>query len=124
MYEQTLYKILKDHVKPKVIKRTNRYKKWEYGYNEEHDMVVISKTGQIGEIYEIQDLKIALPKAENVHTFEEDRWKHTEYPKELSKIKSVFDWEDEQPFSSTTSPVGVFSHRSRSSLTPSPSVSF
>ncbi len=94
MYEQTLYKILKDHVKPKVLKRTNRYKKWEYGYNQEHDMVVISKTGEIGEIYEIQDLKIALPKAENVHTFEEDRWKHTEYPKELSKIKSVFDWEE------------------------------
>ena len=94
MYEQNLYKILKDHIKPKVLKRTNRYKKWEYGYNEEHDMVVISKTGEIGEIYEIQDLKIALPKAENVHTFEEDRWKHTEYPKELSKIKSVFDWQE------------------------------
>ena len=94
MYEQTLYKTLKDHVKPKVLKRTNRYKKWEYGYNQEHDMVVISRTGEIGEIYEIQDLKIALPKAENVHTFEEDRWKHTEYPKELSKIKSVFDWEE------------------------------
>jgi len=94
MYEQTLYKILKDHVKPKVLKRTNRYKKWEYGYNQEHDMVVISKTGEIGEIYEIQDLKIALPKADNVHTFEDDRWKHTEYPKELSKIKSVFDWEE------------------------------
>ncbi len=94
MYEQTLYKILKDHVKPKVLKRTNRYKKWEYGYNQEHDMVVISKTGEIGEIYEIQNLKIALPKAENVHTFEEDRWKHTEYPKELNKIKSVFDWEE------------------------------
>lgn len=94
MYEQTLYKVLKDHIKPKVLKRTNRYKKWEYGYNQEHDMVVISKTGEIGDIYEIQDLKIALPKAENVHTFEEDRWKHTEYPKELSKIKSVFDWEE------------------------------
>ena len=94
MYEQTLYKVLEDHVKPKVLKRTNRYKKWEYGYNQEHDMVVISKTGEIGEIYEIQDLKIALPKAENVHTFEDDRWKHTEYPKELNKIKSVFDWEE------------------------------
>jgi hypothetical protein len=94
MYEQTLYKILKDHVKPKVLKRTNRYKKWEYGYNEEHDMVVISKTGEIGEIYEIQNLKIALPKAENVYTFEEDKWQHTEYPKELNKIKSVFDWEE------------------------------
>ena len=94
MYEQTLYKILKDHVKPKVLKRTNRYKKWDYGYNKEHDMIVISKTGQIGEIYEIQNLKIALPKAENVHTFEEDKWQHTEYPKELNKIKSVFDWEE------------------------------
>ena len=30
----------------------------------EHDIVVISKTGKIGEVYEIQNLKIALP-AEN-----------------------------------------------------------
>ena len=39
MYKQTLYKIIKDHVKPKVLKRMNRYSKWEYGYNEEHDMI-------------------------------------------------------------------------------------
>ena len=58
-------------------------------------ILVISKTGEIGEIYEIQDLKIALPKAENVHTnLKKTRWEHTEYPKELSKIKSVFDWEE------------------------------
>jgi len=62
MYTQTLYKILDDHIKPKVIKRLNRYKKWKYGYNEDHDVIVISKTGEIGEIYEIQNLKIALPK--------------------------------------------------------------
>jgi len=61
MYEQVLYKVV-DHIKPKIIKRLNRYNKWEYGYNKEHDVVVISKTGQIGEIYEIQNLKIALPK--------------------------------------------------------------
>ena len=67
MYTQTLYKILHDHVKPKVLKRMNRYKKWEYGYNEDHDMIVISKTGQIGDIYEIQNLKIALPLEDNVH---------------------------------------------------------
>ena len=59
MYEQSLYKVLKDHIKPKVLKRMNRYSKWEYGYNKEHDIVVISKTGKIGEIYEIQNLKIA-----------------------------------------------------------------
>ena len=96
MYEQTLVAILKDYIKPKILKRLNRYKKWEYGYNEEHDVVVISKTGQIGEIYEIQGVKIALPKENDVIKFEGDKWKHIEYPKELSKIKSVFDW-DEYP---------------------------
>ena len=30
----------------------NRYKKWKYGYNKDHDVVVISKTGEIGDIYE------------------------------------------------------------------------
>ena len=96
MYEQTLVAVLKDYIKPKILKRLNRYKKWEYGYNEEHDVVVISKTGQIGEVYEIQGVKIALPKEDDVIKFEGDKWKHTEYPKELSKIKSVFDW-DEYP---------------------------
>ena len=96
MYEQTLVTVLKDYIKPKVLKRLNRYKKWTYGYNEEHDVVVISKTGQIGEVYEIQGLKIALPKEESVIEFEENKWQYTQYPKELSKIKSVFDW-DEYP---------------------------
>ena len=94
MYEQTLYTVVKDHVKPKVLKRMNRYKKWEYGHNAEHDLVVISKTGEIGEIYKIQDLLIALPKEKDIVEFENDRWSYTKYPKELSKIKSVFDWEE------------------------------
>lgn len=94
MYEQTLYTVVKDHVKPKVLKRMNRYKKWEYGHNAEHDLIVISKTGEIGEIYKIQDLLIALPKEKDIVEFENDRWSYTEYPKELSKIKSVFDWEE------------------------------
>ena len=53
MYEQSLYKILPNHIKPKVINNKNRYNKWDYGYNKEFDMIVISKTGKIGEIYEI-----------------------------------------------------------------------
>jgi len=92
MYEQTLYKVLPDYIKPKILKKLNKFKKWEYGYNEDHDIVVISKTGEIGEIYEIQNLKIALPKKQNVHKFENDKWTKTEYPKTLSKIKTVFDW--------------------------------
>jgi len=98
MYEQSLYKIDADHIKPQVIKRMNRYKKWEYGYNAEHDVVVISKTGKIGKIYDIQNLKIALPEEpkdiqKRSAKKEEQFWSKLEYPKELSKIKSVFDWE-------------------------------
>ena len=94
MYEQTLYKVLDDYVKPHTIAKMNKAKKWEYGYNEDYDLIVISKTGEIGEIYEIQNLRIALPKAKNVKKFEGNKWQYTEYPKELKKIKSVFDWEE------------------------------
>ena len=94
MYEQALYKILPDYVKSKVLKRNNRYKKWEYGYNEEHDFVVISRSGMIGDVYEIQGLKIALPKTpKEIHKFEEDKWQRTQLPKVLGKIKSVFEWD-------------------------------
>ena len=94
MYEQTLYKVISNHVKPKVINKKNRYNKWEYGYNEEFDMVVISKTGKIGEIYEIQNLKIALPKEDNTYESEDKKWKPLQYSKELSKIKTIFDWKN------------------------------
>ena len=98
MYKQDLYHIVEDHIKPNVLSRMNRLKKWEYGYNKEHDIVVISKTGQIGEIYSIQNLLIALPLAENVYKCskkkEEQRWKVLEYPSELNKIKTVYDWNE------------------------------
>jgi len=90
MYEQTLYKVI-DHIKPHVINRLNKSKKWEYGYNKEHDVIVISKTGQIGEVYEIQNLKIALPKEKDVNK-DYDKWQVHEYPKALKKIKTIFDW--------------------------------
>jgi len=92
MYEQTLYKILPDYIKPSVIKKNNRFNKWEYGYNKDYDVVVISRTGQIGEIYEIQNLKIALPKEDDVVSFKSGKWERLDYPSELQKIKSVFEW--------------------------------
>jgi len=93
MYEQTLYKILEDAIPENVIKSNNKKRLWQYGYNKEYDVVVISKSGMIGEVYEIQNLKIALPKEEDVYYFENNYWSDIEYPKELSKIKSVFDWD-------------------------------
>ncbi len=61
MYQQTLYKVV-EPIRLNTIKRLNKSKKWEYGYNKENDIVVISKNGQIGEILEIQGFQIALPK--------------------------------------------------------------
>ena len=98
MYEQTLYKVLDGYVKPSVIKQNNRLKKWKYGYNKDQDMVVISRTGMIGEIYEIQNLRIALPLIEDAYKRsdkkEDQYWQQFEYSKELDKIKNVFDWND------------------------------
>lgn len=93
MYDQSLYKIV-NPIKESTVKRYNKARKWKYGYNKEFDFVVISKTGQIGDIYEIQNLKIALPKAVNVHEFKENKWTPFDYPKEIKNIKSVFDWKD------------------------------
>ena len=98
MYEQSLYHTVEDHIKPQVLNRMNRLKKWKYGYDKDHDIVVVSKTGQIGEIYSIQNLLIALPLAEDVYKSskkkEQQRWEVLEYPSELNKIKTVYDWND------------------------------
>ena len=92
MYEQTLYKIV-EPIKKTTISRLNKKRKWEYGYNKENDIVVISKTGKIGQVVEIQGLRIGLPaEPKRVHLFDKDKWQKIEYPKELSKLKSIFDW--------------------------------
>ena len=94
MYNQTLYKVLDNYIKPKVLKRNNKYKKWEYGYNVEHDVIVISKNGKIGEVIEIQNLKIALPLQENVYKFKSNKFEFKDLPKELKRIKTIFDWSE------------------------------
>ena len=90
MYEQTLYKII-EPIKINTLKRLNKAKKWKYGYDKDHDIVVISKTGQIGEIYEIQNLKIALPLPTKVYSRskkkQEQYWEQFEYPKALKNVK-------------------------------------
>ena len=92
MYKQTLYRVIKP-IKQTTLSRLNKGKKWKYGYNKEHDVVVISKTGQIGDVYEIQNLKIALPKQpKKIKKFSKNKWEVTDYPKELNKIKTIFDW--------------------------------
>ena len=87
-----LYRIVDDHVNKNAMVSRNKFKKWKYGYDEEYDIVVISKTGEIGDIYEIEGLLVALPPAPKNLPKGENRWVPTDLPKELKNIKTVFDW--------------------------------
>lgn len=94
-----LYTSVKNHVPASVLNRKNKKKSWEYGYDDEYDMVCISKTGQIGEVVNISGLNIALPlRPEHCHRRHampsEQYWERHELPKELTKIQSIFHWNE------------------------------
>jgi hypothetical protein len=94
-----LCRVLKDCIPPAVVSNKNRVRSWLYGYNDQYDVVVISKTGQIGEIVEISGLKIALPLAPDKclqrHSDKSEQyWERQDIPKELSKIQSIFQWNE------------------------------
>jgi hypothetical protein len=90
---------LEDYIPSETIERRNDKKNWKYGYDEQHDVVIISRTGEIGEIIKISDLVIALPKApKKVYSRSpkksEQYWERSKLPKELEKIQSIFHWND------------------------------
>jgi hypothetical protein len=94
-----LYNILEGVVPKNVLTSKNKAKTWKYGYNPKYDFIVISKTGQIEDIIEIQGLRIALPKPpKDIYSRhkkkEEQYWERTELPKVLSKIQSIFQWNE------------------------------
>ena len=99
MYEQTLYTIHRDHLSDKKIKNLNKYKKFEYGYNENLDCVIISKDGTLGDIYEIQGLKVGIPKTpkkiQGEDLKKEDQvFNQISKPASLIKIKNIIDFKD------------------------------
>ena len=78
----------------------NKSGSWEYGYDSKYDMVVVSKTGEIGEVIEIQGLTIALPKppkeCRQRHLKKSEQyWERFDIPKELKRIQSIFQWNDQ-----------------------------
>jgi hypothetical protein len=80
-----------------ILTGGNNKRSWEYGYNEKYDIVVISKDGTIGEVYNINGLNIALPLVPNIvykrdEKKEKQYWEAADYPKELHNIKSIFQW--------------------------------
>ena len=95
--QNSIYRIVQDHIPKSVIVVKNKSKTWEYGYNEKYDMVVISKDGTIGDIYNISGLLVALPSTpDDVYKRDSKKenqyWQPSEYPRELSNIKTIFNW--------------------------------
>ena len=88
-----------DYIPSETIDRRNDKKNWKYGYDEQYDIVVISRTGEIGDIIKISDLVIALPKApKKVYSRSSKKadqyWERSKLPKELEKIQSIFHWNE------------------------------
>jgi hypothetical protein len=95
--DNKIYRELVNLVPKNVLATKNKAKSWQYGYNEKYNFVVISKTGQIDQILNVQGLNIALPKIykqvfQRSDKKEKQYWEAQEIPKQLQKIKSIFQW--------------------------------
>jgi hypothetical protein len=98
MYKQSLYTIHKEHLANKKVKHTNKHKNFTYGYNEDLDCIIISKDGTLGDIYEIQGLKVGLPKTPDKINGEDlsksdQVFKVANKPETLKKLKTIYDFQ-------------------------------
>ena len=93
-----LYKV----VPKNVLSKKNKARTWQYGYNEKYDIVVISRSGQIQDVININGLKVALPKPpssiyKRSQKKEEQYWETHQISKELERIQSIFQWHEAPP---------------------------
>lgn len=97
--QNSLYRVLEGVVPVNILNSKNKKKSWKYGYDPKYDIVVISKDGTLGEIYLIEGIKIGLPLAPKKclqrHSQPKSQyWERKDCPKELSRIQSIFQWND------------------------------
>ena len=94
-----MYKVVQDYVPKSVLTNKNNKKSWEYGYNKKYDFVCISRSGELGDIINIQGLIIGLPKQpkktySRSNKKAEQYWERIDIPKPLTKIQSIFQWNE------------------------------
>jgi|TARA_Y100000289_G_scaffold41066_1_gene40703 hypothetical protein len=95
-----LYTKLVGIIPKSVLAKKNKSATWKYGYDEKYDIVIISKTGQIGDIIKMNGLNIALPlepkKINKRHSATKHQyWERHEYPKSLKRISTIFQWNEQ-----------------------------
>ena len=99
--QNSIFKILKNYIPKNVLVNKNKAKTWSYGYNEKYKLVVISRDGTLGDIYEISNVIIGLPKTPKTFDNQKEKkdnqvWSPTILPKTLKRISTIFQW-NEQP---------------------------
>jgi len=87
-----LYTVVPNYIPNNVLKGKNTKKSWQYGYDEKYDIVVISKDGTIGEVYDINGVKIGLPTRPKSLEKLDNKWVAHIPPKELTRIKTRQEW--------------------------------
>ena len=93
-YEQDLFRVVNDLDRRK-INRKNKARSFKYGYDEALDVVVIGRDGTVGEVLEIQGLKIALPLVPENDVYSRSKetakqyWEQLKKPRTLDKISSI-----------------------------------
>jgi hypothetical protein len=88
-----------DAVPSTVRNSKNRSRTWKYGYDSKYDIIIISKDGTLGEVIEIQNLRIGLPAVpDSPHKRSakksEQHWEPFPVHKELDRIKTIFQWNE------------------------------
>ncbi len=101
--QNSIYKVLKNYIPNSVMANKNKAKTWKYGYNEKYKLVIISRDGTLGDIYEISNVIIGLPKTPKAFDNQKEKkenqvWTPTIQPKVLKRIQSIFQW-NEMPVS-------------------------
>ncbi len=97
--QNKLYKVLENYIPKRVLTNKNRAGTWRYGYNEKYDFINISKSGRVGKVINISGLNIGLPlPPKNCYKRDDSKtnqyWERFPLPKVLSKIQSIFQWND------------------------------
>lgn len=80
-------------VRQGVKEERNKKKLWNYGYDKDFDIIVISKDGTIGDIYEVNGIHIAIPSVPKDETLiinhdakpTQQKWKREPLPKGLNE---------------------------------------
>lgn len=84
----------KEYVVSEAIRQSrNTQRSWKYGYDSEFDIIIISKDGTLGRIYNVNGIKIGLPEPpknrKNIVNWDKteanQKWKRKDLPKGLTK---------------------------------------